>query len=1356
MTDLNDLAVPEHVGQLRQYVERAEGPARAGAAWLLAQAIAAHLVASRCTGANAVALAEEGLSALTDSNLQAAVRDQEAVALVESLLQWRRHLGSGDQAAAATEHAQLAERVHGAIPEQVRQLAQQVTELLAAQEPAPTGRAEPVTPDSSADPSQDADGTSWMESMFGVQLGPDLVMPGEEQTLALVEAAGRLRRSDPQRARWLLQAAQQQQARAFGRRRWTEREDDIAQQAVAAASQISTELGPDWMTRADRTLLLMVRATPHLAEMQGIRAPGSSSRVLAELSELGEEADRLVAECDAAQAASPAAGPTSLGTEALAGIGALVHLVHAQSLWREEARDQMEEAVGRAETHLRRVPAATADMLRQMLPLMRHHPGDVPSAQMIDAMNAVAPTAPEQFDAIGGQLPRVLGLARQASLSGRPAQLAEAIDAVAAALANLGEHHPGTAHVLGVLCELRTNHAVATSSPEELPAALDAGIEATRTALTAGPDSGGPDLQTVGALSNALVVALAMNHRAGPYDRAAQTLEQALTHPCVSSDSAVGGLHLDVTLGAGVARLMHWRVTGDQEARTRGQAHLNQTEKTLLARRTATIDWIRRAFGLLQVYSTTVTTWGDASVAPSALRILTALEETLDEHPHLAAQAQQILTGAGPDGPSNGPAAGMASDYRRMLQMMRGLFELMGVGTIPAGRAADAHVTQHALSQIFSGNTGSDMTSILDEAMRRMGIDPNMLQAMTGQAMADPNMRRHLEQLLGPQAGTFDQIHQLSDLLAQTTPTPPTPRDDATSPPTPPTVPVAGSDEARTAADDEQALRARLREIENVLATGRARTSRSERVRLLDERALLRRRLAAVDPLLGRSAVDAARVALREIAQLVIAGETLPERLTTAAQAAPIAARAVGWAIEDGDLEAAVGVAENSRALSLAAVLLRPALLKLAGGDLGRSQAEVLANVSMSMDGQVTLLSPPLQHVEAALLNTDLDALVYLIPPSQDGPGRQPGHALVLRRGYEGITLVELPDSTVELSAAPFAPQQALRDHLTAVEQGNHDQGATRQAWDDALDAQGAWCYRAILGPVLARVRAWELNRPPHLGLVPLGQWAAIPFAAAWYPDPDIPQLRRYAIQEAVFSATPSARVLMRTAATTGMRIDDEVLVVVHPVDRGDARASRSSFPFARAFGRAATTPFPDATVLQSASGAGTSARILEALGEGADRAASLLHLTTHGRLEPEASVQVADGWLPLTQILASSDHADPDRPGGTVVINACLTDAMRADDAAPDEALTLATAILAGGAKHVIGTRWPVPEGPGAVFGYHLLKHLSRGTSPAHALHAAQLDMLDGIPGPGALAHEPATELGAPRVWAAYTHQGA
>src|SRR6185437_4458891 len=98
---------------------------------------------------------------------------------------------------------------------------------------------------------------------------------------------------------------------------------------------------------------------------------------------------------------------------------------------------------------------------------------------------------------------------------------------------------------------------------------------------------------------------------------------------------------------------------------------------------------------------------------------------------------------------------------------------------------------------------------------------------------------------------------------------------------------------------------------------------------------------------------------------------------------------------------------------------------------------------------------------------------------------------------------------------------------------------------------------------------------------------------------------------------------------------------------------------------------------------------------------------------------------LTIAQIAAQAQNRDPRAPGFLAVLGACMTDLADTDH---DEALTLASALLAAGATGVIGTRWPTNDLLSAhllVMFHHFLSD-REDRSPAEALRAAQLWMLN------------------------------
>jgi CHAT domain-containing protein len=137
------------------------------------------------------------------------------------------------------------------------------------------------------------------------------------------------------------------------------------------------------------------------------------------------------------------------------------------------------------------------------------------------------------------------------------------------------------------------------------------------------------------------------------------------------------------------------------------------------------------------------------------------------------------------------------------------------------------------------------------------------------------------------------------------------------------------------------------------------------------------------------------------------------------------------------------------------------------------------------------------------------------------------------------------------------------------------------------------------------------------------------------------------------------------------------------------------------------------------------------------------------------------DQQLRVADILRQAQRHDSASPGFLAVLSACMTDLANTDH---DEALTLASALLAAGASGVVGARWPVRDDATALIMLMFHHFLNNGQpNPADALRAAQLWMLDparlvlaGLPEDLDSAANSALFLTKPYSWAAFTYQGA
>ncbi|MEV4521510.1 CHAT domain-containing protein [Micromonospora tulbaghiae] len=512
---------------------------------------------------------------------------------------------------------------------------------------------------------------------------------------------------------------------------------------------------------------------------------------------------------------------------------------------------------------------------------------------------------------------------------------------------------------------------------------------------------------------------------------------------------------------------------------------------------------------------------------------------------------------------------------------------------------------------------------------------------------------------------------------------------------------------------------------------------------------------------------EAGKRALRGYAWSVLLQAGTVDAAAAARDVVDDATEVARWCLADGDAGGAVGALDAGRCLLLYAATVTmgiPARLHALGQDglarswqTGSADPDVRRDVLAALTGArladvpvPDVLAPPsLEQIRAALRAMRHDALVYLVP----GRLGVPGTAVILPNGSEPFAL-SLP-SLVESGDDPVQRYSRLLAARDAGEVGGDDASDATAAdpvtrWRDALDRLAEWAWRVAIGPLLAETGRWGLSRAPRLLLVPMGWLAAVPWHAARDYD------GWYAVQQAEFSYTPSARLLCENASRTPIPQDGGGLVVGDPThDLPDARtealAVRAAF-------------YPDAELLVDDAGdceaapAATPEAVLAWLRR-ADQARPMLHLACHG-----AVGQGIDGSYLLLAGRARLTARDilegrKDRAIGVVALAACTTGV---PSGTFDEAFSLSTAFLAAGARTVFGSLWSVPSDATSLLmfmAHHYLR--AEGRRPADALNRAQRWMVDrerAIPAdmPAALARRVAELDGDDlSTWAGFLHLG-
>ncbi|WP_326613326.1 CHAT domain-containing protein [Streptomyces scopuliridis] len=448
------------------------------------------------------------------------------------------------------------------------------------------------------------------------------------------------------------------------------------------------------------------------------------------------------------------------------------------------------------------------------------------------------------------------------------------------------------------------------------------------------------------------------------------------------------------------------------------------------------------------------------------------------------------------------------------------------------------------------------------------------------------------------------------------------------------------------------------------------------------------------------------------------------------------------------------------------------------GGEIPSELRREALGVLAEHDGRHSLheaLTPA--ALGKSLAAVDADALVYLLDGPEDSEA--PGAALLVDTDGR-VVHVPLPG----LAQRACGP---LRSYISARAAFSRARGAERESvgtdWRAALEDLCDWAYPAAMGPVLDEIATWDRGQErdqdrerdsggaPHLVLVPCSTLGVVTWHAARTPVPGTGDAarHRYVIQDAVVSYAASGRQFAEAAGRDQLPPAEDPVIVLDP--SGDllwpvleAEGIRDAhYPRARVLGAETETAEEHARLPE---------RVLACLPSRGEPGASLLHLGCHadtrevpldsallfGETRESERAARTELTLPISRVLERAAGRRPGSPGGLVVLNACLSDLSERDH---DEALTLATTFLTAGATGVVGSRWNVPDRPSGLLMTVLHHHLSQGVTPARALRAAQLWMLDPerapVPGMSRLmaAQVPDAEHLHTYAWAAYTHQG-
>jgi hypothetical protein len=555
---------------------------------------------------------------------------------------------------------------------------------------------------------------------------------------------------------------------------------------------------------------------------------------------------------------------------------------------------------------------------------------------------------------------------------------------------------------------------------------------------------------------------------------------------------------------------------------------------------------------------------------------------------------------------------------------------------------------------------------------------------------------------------------------------------------------------------------------------------------------MLNEMLADIDRLLGDRADShlAAVAALQGHVWQVLVQPDLESAAIAARDAAADAMSAARTCLVANDPAAAMAALDAGRGLALFAAteihsiadrLDEAGETELAGrwrralalGDPARLSSELRRDVLTVLTAQSSaadLLDPPdLGMIQNALTAIDADALIYLMP----GAGVVPGYAIaapvVGRPSY-----LALPNLTVdnEIDVERYLDTLSRRDRaisgrdLPVPRRDLAPPGADHDAaLAQSLNPLCNWAWGAAMGPIiesyLPRLPKPPSGRDPRVVLVPMGDLARIPWQAARRKD------GRYATELIAISQAASARMLCRSAALSVVPPSPAGLLVGDPDTGGRAEdlpaARLEAYAIRQAYYRGARylgrLPHGPA----SPSGTGTRIEVRDWLAASNLASGGMLHLACHGDVragtDPTASLVLAGNDNLSAQELIACMAQQPNRAIGLVVLSACRSGLSLNGY---DEAYSLGTAFLAGGARAVLSTQWSIDDSASAAMMF-MFHHFLRtdGLPSWAALREAQLWMLnrgreipDAMPVPLRKQIRPET-LHHLVFWAAFVHWG-
>ena len=360
-------------------------------------------------------------------------------------------------------------------------------------------------------------------------------------------------------------------------------------------------------------------------------------------------------------------------------------------------------------------------------------------------------------------------------------------------------------------------------------------------------------------------------------------------------------------------------------------------------------------------------------------------------------------------------------------------------------------------------------------------------------------------------------------------------------------------------------------------------------------------------------------------------------------------------------------------------------------------QAEELRSAKAAMDDAVAAIRA-IPGYEGYLMPADWP---HVVSAAEAGPLAYIGYtevggvALTIggRARADAVPTVTWLDALTE-----EAVEEMVERYLQAYDMRQSEDSKDRRQWPEILTSTTRRLWDLVMGPLLSSVPT------DRIVLVPSGVLALLPLHAAWHDDEYAITGRRYAIDDALVTFTPSAQALRHTIARTVESAQPTILAVYDP-DPGLPNTLREVHDAVSWFTRRCELSKHEATLDT------VRAELAQY---------SVIHFSCHGSADLADPLRsglaaASDGRLTLAHVL---DQRLPHTR--LAILSACETAVVGTN--VPDEVVGLPTGFVQAGAQGVIGSLWPVGDAVTCALMarfYELWR--GHGAEPAEALRQAQ-----------------------------------